>query len=104
MTPLSGPKTGRLLVLEMAGTPPKEYSISFNVDPVPYLAIVLTPDGNLIRANAAALEIFEAENESQVQGMSIFSTGESTLAPEDEAEARAKLQRGENVHFENGNS
>jgi PAS domain S-box-containing protein len=70
----------------------------FSIDFLPEPAIVFAPDGTIVKANAAAVTVLEADSPNSVIGKNIYSMGAGDSEPV--RRAVADLIAGKTAHFE----
>ncbi len=77
--------------------PPTMLAVS--IEPLPYPAVVYDVDGTIVRVNAAAVQLFEAEGPDQILGQNIYKTGESPSSPEETAATIEELRGGRGIRL-----
>ena len=71
--------------------------LEINIELLPDPAAVFATDGKILQVNAAFVQLLEADNQEQLLGKDIYSTGE---LEEHSQAAVAKLQAGRSAHLE----
>jgi PAS domain S-box-containing protein len=72
----------------------------FSIDPLPYPAVVFTPEGTVLRVNAATVRLFEADSADRLLDTNIYESGKPDQPWNGAAAAAADLQNGRKIQLQ----